>query len=313
MRRLAPATLIALATAAAFGQNDPAREHRPPPPMTDRDRAVLDALATLEIVRPGHVERLEHDVPEPHAYRDTPAAAEDLPTLRFRVIRTLESTGADPRAGASTEDLVTRSSEAVSMQPAAGGEAWLFTRNTAFPSRSIGYAIDLERRLILEHEDTDLRSRGIVRDWLDVLVLGFDLAWLDRCRPTGEATSVSGYEFRRYLHEPTDTGELTCEVWWSEELLLPLEVTLSRTADGATHCWVQRIEDLEVLPAGETPSELRPPARQRFVRTFQRMTLGDWYEVHFGCDCPMPGQGLSTAVRGRGAGTSSTAIPPPAR
>ncbi len=272
-------------------------EHTSPAEHTDRDRAVLEALAVLEMVRPEPAQRLGRTAPDAHHYRELPERVAALPTLRFRVVRTLEGEAIEATDGSpfTTEDLVTRSASAVSMQPTGAGQGWLLRQNAAFPRRAIGYLMDLNERLVLEHEDTDLRVRGIVRDWIDALVLGFDLGWLDRGVDTGETRTVAGYEFRRVAHTPDSSDELGCEVWWSDALMLPLEVTLTK----GDSRWTQRVESLEVLATGEAPQELAHPAEQRFIRTFQRMTLSDWYDIHFGCDCAPPGQGLAAAARGQ--------------
>ncbi len=298
-RTRAPITiaLTSLLAVAALAQDV---EHVQPAETTDRDRAVLEALAVLEMVRPEPAERLERPTPVVHDDRALPANLDSMPTIRFRVVRTLggESIAATGSSAFTTEDLVTRSPSAVSMQPTGAGQGWLLRQNAAFPRRATGYLLDLNQRLVLEHEDTDLRVRGIVRDWVDALVLGFDLGWLDRGVDTGETRTVAGYAFRRVVHTPESSDELGCEVWWSDELMLPLEVTLTK----GDSRWTQRVESLEVLEVlapGEAPQELSHPAEQRFIRTFQRMTLSDWYDIHFGCDCAPPGQSLAAAARGQ--------------
>lgn len=296
--------LAGLLTTAALAQDV---EHTQPAEPTDRDRAVLEALAVLEMVRPEPAERLGRAAPDAHHYRELPVRAANLPTLRFRVVRTLEGEAIEAAEGSpfTTEDLVTRSPSAVSMQPTGAGQGWLLRQNAAFPRRAIGYLMDLNERLVLEHEDTDLRVRGIVRDWVDALVLGFDLGWLDRGVDTGETRTVAGYQFRRVVHTPDSGDELGCEVWWNDELMLPLEVTLTR----GDSRWTQRVESLEVLGPDEAPQELAHPAEQRFIRTFQRMTLSDWYDIHFGCDCAPPGQSLAAAARGQRPSTEPNSPP----
>ncbi|MFI4881563.1 MAG: hypothetical protein ACIAQU_03145 [Phycisphaerales bacterium JB064] len=286
--RLPTLAILLATTAAALGQAGPT--HTPRPEPTEQDQRILEALAVLEGVRPQPVDRLERRQPSAADYRQVPADIATMPTLKFRVVRTLRT--ASDVAPLEMEERITRSATTLSLDAPSLGHAWLFTQNTRFPERAIGYMIDFEQRQVLEYEDTDLRVAGVARDWVDVLALGFEMQWLETCEQTGQTREVAGHTFHQYLGEPAEAGQPSREIWWSQDLLLPLEITITL----GERQWKQQIVDLE--PVSEAaPRELQHPSEQRLVRTFTRMTLGDWYDLHYGCGCALPGSGVETAMR----------------
>jgi len=153
-----------------------------------------------------------------------PASAAHLPRLSY-VLKTTRSSKAGRQV--STESM-TRSHDRVRMT-LEDGQEWLFVQNTRYPTRVFGYSIDHKAREILLHEETTLRTEMGIRGWADVLTMRFDPAILGTLRDTGERRQMAGATATRFV-SPDPARDGVTEVWWSEELLLPLSVT-ARKAD----------------------------------------------------------------------------------
>ena len=90
------------------------------------------------------------------------------------------------------------------------------------------------------HEDSDLRNGQQIRGWMDVLTLRFDADSLLRLENTGAKKTVEGVSFRQY-RQPSAQAEGVDEVWWSEDLLLPLSL-ITRQGSIRTTVVVEAIE-----------------------------------------------------------------------
>ncbi len=125
-------------------------------------------------------------------------------------------------------------------------------QNAVYRERVSGYLIDHDAREVRFHDEGPLRSRLGIRGWLDVLTIRFDPAVLATLRQTGERRDAAGARVSRFVApEPREDGLV--EVWWSEELLLPLSVT--RRASG-----VETISVVARLVRGGDPTALAEPA-----------------------------------------------------
>jgi hypothetical protein len=132
----------------------------------------------------------------------------------------------------------------------AGASEWLFERNPVDVRRVAGYRVDHGERRVLVYHDSDLRTRLRLRGWTDALTLGFDIGALERLRATGESRSAAGASFERYV-APQAAAAGIVEVWWSESLLMPLQLTVregevertSMLAAWDTHVQTERLGD----------------------------------------------------------------------
>ena len=68
---------------------------------------------------------------------------------------------------------------------------------------------------------------------MDVLTLRFDRSVLAKLRDTGERRIIGETTFTRYVARDLPAGVVQ-EVWWSDELLLPLSVTIRRSRTTTT-------------------------------------------------------------------------------
>ena len=178
----------------------------------------------------------ERNSPEPPAIAPpptVPAQAAQLPGLSYVV----KTTWASKDGRRTTTETFTRRHDRVRMTIEDGREEWLFVQNTRYPDRASGYLIDHRARQILLHEETALRIVMGIRGWTDVLTMRFDPSMLSTLRDTGEQRSFGAAVATRFVStDATRSG--VAEVWWSEELLLPLSLTV-RHPDGTATSVVQ--------------------------------------------------------------------------
>jgi len=173
-------------------------------------------------------------IPPPPAMPDRAA---HLPGISYVV----KTTWASKDGRRTTTDTFTRSHNRVRMTIDDGREEWLFVQNARYPDRASGYLIDHRTRQILLHEETVLRTVMGIRGWADVLTMRFDPAILSTLRNTGEQRTVGDAAATRFVStEATHNG--IAEVWWSEELLLPLVLTV-RQPGGTARSVVEGLMD----------------------------------------------------------------------
>lgn len=150
--------------------------------------------------------------------------ATTLPRLTFEV----ETTRSGPQGTRRTTQRVTRSHDRVWLALPGGRQEWLFEQNVVYRERVSGYLIDHDAREIRFHDESPLRSRLHVRGWLDILTIRFDPTVLATLRDTGERRVVEGTRVVRFAAASPRRDGLA-EVWWSEEWLLPMAVTMRGT------------------------------------------------------------------------------------
>lgn len=284
MRPTALAITAALALTATHARANPEQPPEQPPGQTgapsehlaprvdERAQRIADAIRELEIADVRREVSAKLGQRNDLKFRDLPAAVAELPALTLRVRREFNGAG----ESVVTNETVIRSGEAMFVRSDEGGVEWLFLPNPTDPRRAHGFMVDFERRVILEHDEMDLRSVQLGRDWLDILTLGFDPDARAGFKSGDNPAAFAGHDFE---HLVRDHAGVRTEVWWSHELLMPLRIRVSR--EDAS--WTQEVVSLE--PVQETPPEFTPPAQTRAGRMFKSQLLEDWYESHLGCGC----------------------------
>jgi hypothetical protein len=157
-------------------------------------------------------------IPEPPALPD---GADSLSPVRF----TVTTTWTDARGQRRTVQHVTRSVDRVHLLMEGTRKEWLFERNPVDRRRVSGYLVDHDARQILAYQESDLRNEQQLRGWRDALLMRFDPGSLSGLQPSNENTSVFGWTFSRHL-APAGAQDGVVEVWWSDQLLLPLRLTV---------------------------------------------------------------------------------------
>lgn len=271
-----PATTTAPTVTA--GQSSAQAAEHTPAQVDDRHRRVMEAIRVLES---GEVQRTpsKRAAAELVGFRDVPASLAGVPTLSLRVRREFRGGG----EAVVTNETVLRSPGAMFVRADEGDVEWLFTPNPADGRRAQGYMVDFGRRIILEHDEMDLRSIRAGRDWLDVVTLGFDPDVRGAFTADGQTEDLGGYRFEHLVRE---RDGVRTEVWWSQELLMPLRIRVAR-GDAS---WTQELT--EITPVEGTPAEFTPPPQTRLGRMFKTQLLEDWYESHLGCGCGPAGMNL---------------------
>jgi len=120
-------------------------------------------------------------------------------------------------------------------------QEWFFMRNPIHAGYFSGVLVDHanERHLVFHH--ADLRFEGLARTWEGAGNLGLDRRTLESLEPTGETRRAFDLEFERHVRPEGDEKTATVEVWWNEELRLPLRVV----SDNGGRRWVQDLTALE--------------------------------------------------------------------
>lgn len=201
--------------------------------------------------------------PAPAAPPELPAEALDLRPL------TLEVSGRSPGAGGSPPDAqhVTRTLDRVHVRMSAARE-WLYTRNPLDPRRVSAVMIDHRQRLLVTHEESELRNAFGIRGWLDVLTLGFAVETLAGMEPTADSRVVDEIVFTHFTQRRAT--DAVAGVWWSQANLLPLEVTTRDTHPGAVRVAVRAIRPT-------VDQRLLEPPATRFP-TYRESGYADWLE-----------------------------------
>lgn len=263
-----------------------ASEHQRPQ-ISERERVLREALAMLESEPIDAANRQGELLQERVGFRQPPSRIAEIGSHTLSVRRVI----AKGEEQLVTSERITRSHDTVAIKAEGSKSSWTLFANPVDPSRAMGYLVDYERRLILEHDESDLRTFRVARDWLDAYTLGFSPDSLERYELSGETEALGGHSFAHYWRE--HEGVRT-DVWWSQELLMPLRITVSSSDTS----WTQEITAIEATTE-QDPALVLPP-KQRIGRLFQTMMIGDWYENHMGCGCipggmPAPGRGPGSA------------------
>jgi hypothetical protein len=169
----------------------------------------------------------------------------------------LETTRSGPDGTRRTTQTITRTHDRVRLALEDGRQEWLFLQNVVYRDRAAAYLTDHDRREIRFHEESPLRSLMQIRGWMDVLTVRFDPTVLATLRDTGERRRTGGAIFSRYVTtEPGRDGVV--EVWWSEELLLPVSLRVRDSGTDVTSLVkaLTQTADATLLadPAGRFPT-----------------------------------------------------------
>jgi hypothetical protein len=136
------------------------------------------------------------------------------------------------------------------------GSEWLFQRNPVDPRRMNGQLVHHATKLIIQHEESDLRNMFGLNGWADVLMLGIDRIALRRLTATSRSRTTGGIRFKEL--RAADPGIGLVDAWWSDDQAMPSAFTLRRDG-GATTLKVIRVrpdvdESLLVDPARRFPA-----------------------------------------------------------
>jgi len=192
-----------------------------------------DSAQAAEAARFDFPARVSDRVPIAVGIPELPAAAGSLPdlTLEFHEVVGTGNAAVLPKV----VHILTRSRNRIHSRLTGGVDwEWLFLQNGADPRRVSGSQINHNERVILEYFESDLRNTGMGRGWVDVLNPGLDYSLINELSPTEETTDFAGVSFRKLVpSEPREDGVL--EIWWSDELLVPLRVVRQAGAVTRTH------------------------------------------------------------------------------
>jgi hypothetical protein len=130
--------------------------------------------------------------------------------------------------------------------------------------------VEHRRRAVVEYEESELRTLGIARGWLDVVSLGMGADALHGLTDTGETRAAFGMEFREWAEPGAPTAARDLVLWNSTESL-PLR-TRTHTPTGAVE------QQLIELRFDVDPIQLRDP-HERFPE-YRAMDVADYREKH---------------------------------
>jgi hypothetical protein len=210
-----------LAASAASGYAFASRSAQPPPETSSDDANALprgtevDAESTFTLPR-----RVSGTAP---ADVTPPALPEQLRVVPEVTAELEHHVGHEGRQFRT----VTRTAEVVHVRLGREPDAreWLFVRNPVDPRRISAALVNHQERAILEYDDTALRRTGIARGWAEVVSMGVELEWLRDGQAGARARTLDGVRF----HERSvDPSSLVSELWWSDELALPLRLRVGR-------------------------------------------------------------------------------------
>lgn len=223
------------------------------------------AVPTMKLELP---KRIPHPAPPPAEIPALPENAAGLPdlTLEFREIVAGDGTA----RRRESDRILTRSRNRVHLRFSGGRQEWLFLQNPVDPRRLSGLLINHAENVIVTYYESDLRMQGVARGWLDVLTLGLDARIIGELSPAAETTEFAGARFGKLVaKKPREDGLV--EVWWSEELLLPMRVVRQTGQTTQTY-------ELTRLTRGADPVVLEDPLR-RFPG-YTTVDFADWHEEH---------------------------------
>jgi len=173
--------------------------------------------------------------------------------------------------GASTvrQQTFSRTADRIHLKVKDGAE-WLFVQNPVDRRRVHAYLIDHEHKVLVRHDESELRNGQQIRGWLDVLTLGFDPEGLAGLKATDQTTAVAGITFTRHVAGPAGAGLPGIhEVWWNDRQLLPKRIVSSTGRQ-------TRTVSVEQIRPGVDPALLSPP-EGRFP-SYRSVDLPDWLE-----------------------------------
>ncbi|MGC4067130.1 MAG: hypothetical protein QM784_21320 [Polyangiaceae bacterium] len=243
---------------AAWSRSEP-RSASDAAPASAMHVSIQTPIA-VEPRRADHEPRVDSPLPV------VPAQYESLRPVSLRLETTIEENG----RVLHQRKRVMRTSQFVSVKPEGVAHEWWFARNQRDPRRVSGILVEHQRRAIVEYDESELRTLGIARGWLDVVSLGMGADALNGLTDTGETQMALGLDFREWS-EKSGTQAPRNFVLWNGTESLPLR-TRSRTQAGFIE---QRL--LEVRFDVDT-SQLREP-RERFPE-YRVMDVADFREKH---------------------------------
>jgi hypothetical protein len=275
-RLLAPILSAALITLAGCDRVESRAAGSPRPsaatgsPSDDHDDNPFS-----EVIERAHTPPAPRDADAPRVYSDhrpeaTPDSLDAAPPVFARLV--IE----DRRGVVSSKHgrLITRTRDRIHVKFEAHEAEWLFTRNPIDGDRTGAWLIDQAQRVALEYYASDLVDAGIAGGWRDIAAMGVRDELLDQLTPTTQQESFQGIAFTKFV--PTDASQpgLPVELWWNDELCLPLKI-VSSGEDG-----VVRIVRLRELTFDIDRSLLVEPSIR--FGDYDSLDLVDWREQHRG-------------------------------
>ena len=147
---------------------------------------------------------------------------------------------------------------------------WLFVRNGTDGRRMSATLIDHEHSVLIEYDESELRTAGLGRGWADVVAMGVEPEALDRMEPTGRSRLIAGHRAIEKRLAPGTSGRIR-ELWWSDEAAVPLRVSIE---DGSSRREIR----VRSLRRAADESLLRDP-RERYP-DYRVMDVSDYREKH---------------------------------
>lgn len=192
-----------------------------------------------------------------------PSIAEQAPPLTLDVLTRYQSQRGRLR---SVRHSVSRTHDRIHLA-LPGRREWLLLRNPVDPRRVSGLLVDHAARVIVVHEESELRSRLGISGWADALLLGFDPELVPRLQAGAQTRTIAGVRFAR--QRVVDGPAELSEVWWNAEFALPGAFTV-QAGGGSTRISIERI----VRDVDSVRLQL-PPSR---FPSYRLMDLADWLE-----------------------------------
>jgi hypothetical protein len=251
--------------------------------MTAAGSASAQGVVDYEIAEVALPQR-RPEPPRPAPPPELPRQYLEAPPLTLEVV----TSGARDAAGGLAPNgqtpneqtqRVVRTADRVLIEYPALGQQWLFEQNPVDPRRVHGKLIIPARWLVIEYTETDLADSGVAGSWLDVMSLGLRPAMLDQMQATGETLEVDGVTARRYVlpRDQARSGAGLTEIWWSDELLIPLRVVHASAAG-------DRIMEVRAVAREVDESRLRDPSegKRLLQKLFTKVDVSDWREEYHG-------------------------------
>jgi hypothetical protein len=201
-----------------------------------------------------------------------PPAPPDLPDLRAVQPLTLEIAIRRTNAGKpmpTIRETIARTADRIHIGIGTDVE-WLLERSSVDPRRVSGALIDHRKRVIVRHDESDLRIALAINGWLHALTGGLDQQSLSTLKRSSDSKRIGGIEFTRYSTERERRAGLE-EVWWSEPHVLAARLVV--TARDATTTL-----DVEEIREGVDRTVLQPPVT-RFP-AYRVTDRAEWLEGH---------------------------------
>lgn len=209
--------LAGLGTAVYFVSKDSA-------PVDPELLALAREIRSLETAKPEpETERLATE-----RVRDWTRDARDAEFTAPAVVAELAwfTSGAAQGVGRT----VARSAHAVRLGKAEDPIHFWYLRNAVDPARMDGVEVRHEERALVEYPETDLQDVGLGSSWAALSQFGVELDAFAALQRTGEAETAFATRFERWVRTATTppAADEVLELWWSEELRVPLRVLRAR-------------------------------------------------------------------------------------